>query len=224
MDTREQMQKAMEAHAPAPVATSAREADFGLPSAFAALLKWLKFPGELFGVDLKVALESTYPKGHETTANPFVHPPRLVPSEMFFRDTTIDRYYHPAVARMNEDGVRTVLFVPRFTKDGECFKRLVFRRKMRRDDPECGRYGMMFGRHEEEFPFGFSCWKAGDKGNSGYVSLAYPGIASEFVPVFARVETSPMTTFLKIEAEDIEHGVLVTCVTAPVTEVPENLK
>ncbi|QQG45605.1 MAG: hypothetical protein HYW89_01635 [Candidatus Sungiibacteriota bacterium] len=184
-------------------------------------LIWLKFPGEIFGPDLKVALETTFPKDVVPQPNPLVSVPASIPP-MDYHDDRVARYYHPAYEIGPDVGGR-LIFVPRFTEESKLLRRLVFRRKMDNRDPQRGRLDMMLAREGEEKPFGFSCWKRGDKGNPTYVALDFCSKTSEFVPVFVRIEQR-MPVFLKIEAEEITEGVLVSSKVVSSAEVPESLQ
>lgn len=201
-----------------------------LVSAYAKLLRWEKFPGEIYGPDLKVALESTFLKEIVPQPNNYVVPRKLLPKEMDFEDEHRCRYYHPAIIIHPETGSEEVetgykiLFVSRFTKDGELFRRIVFRRKMLPGFPDEGRKQMMLARFGEEEPFGFSWWEKGDRGTAGYVSLAFPGKSGEFIPVFLRIDEYPESIFIKIEVKEVENGVLVLSRAASRDEIPEHLK
>lgn len=191
----------------------------GLSGMRARLLQWSKFPAELYGADLKVALESTFPKGLMPIPNPQATAPKSIPADMTYESQNITRYYHPAFGGDSE-----IIFVPRLTRDGELFRRLMFRRKMSRENPHEGRMEMRMARFGEEKPFGFSCWKQGDPGSPGYVALAYPGMTPKFVPVYVRIESFPLPAFLKIEAEDVDAGVCVRVTNVTSEEVPPTLR
>lgn len=200
-----------------------------LVSAYAKFLRWEKFPGEIYGPDLKVALESTFPREIAPQSNPCVIPPKSLPKGMDFEDEHRCRYYNPAIPDRPKSvyEMKTgskILFVPRFTKDGELFRRIVFRRKMLPGFPNEGRKQMMLARFGEKEPFGFSCWKEGDRGTARYVSLAFPGKSETFIPVFLRIDEYPNPVFLKIEAREVENGVLVLSRDASRDEIPEHLK
>lgn len=200
-----------------------------LAAIYSKLLRWEKFPGEIYGPDLKVALESTFPIEIVPQLNPHVIPPKLLPKGMDFGDEYRCRYYNPAIIRHSEIGSEIeigskVLFVPRFTKDGELFRRIVFRRKMLPGFPNEGRKQMMLARFGEKEPFGFSCWKEGDRGTAGYVSLAFPGKSETFIPVFLRIDEYTDPVFLKIEAREFKNGVLVLSYSVDRDEIPEHLK
>jgi len=185
-------------------------------------IRWQKFPGQIYGLDLKVALESTFPKELLAQLTPSLIQPKSLPQGMNFENEYVIRYYHPAISKELDKG-REILFMPRFTKEGELFRRLVFRRKMIPDFPNEGRMQMMLARFGEDKPFGFSCWEEGDKGNAAYVSLAFPGKSGDFVPVYARIEEYPTPVFLKIEAEETTEGVLVCSRAISPEEVPPHL-
>lgn len=194
-----------------------------LVSTYAKFLRWEKFPGEIYGPDLKVALESTFLKEIVPQPNPYTVPPKSLPKEMDFEDEYRCRYYHPAIIRQPETGSE-ILFISRFTQDGELFRRIVFRRKMLPGFPDEGRKQMMLARFGEKEPFGFSWWEKGDRGTAGYVSLAFPGKSVEFIPVFVRIDEYPDPVFLKIEVKEVENGVLVLSRAASRDEIPEHLK
>lgn len=194
------------------------------------VLHWEKFPGEIYGPDLKVALESSFLKEVVPQSNPYVVFPKSLPKGMDFEDEHRCRYYHPAIIKQPETGSEEVetgfkiLFVPRFTKEGELFRRIVFRRKMLPGFPDEGRKQMMLARFGEKEPFGFSCWKEGDRGTAGYVSLAFPGKSETFIPVFLRIDEYPEIIFHKIEAEEVKNGVLVLSRAVSCDEIPGHLK
>lgn len=187
---------------------------------------WAKFH-PVFGPDLKVALESTFPRDFGPKYNfdvrsvsqsfdvPFPPLVRLIEQLVHANPSeTIRRVYHPAVTETTEK--RTgVTFVPWILPEGEAFKRLVFRRKER---DRKYRFSMFCARFDEHFAFGFSSINST---NQGYVSLAYPGKNPEFKPVFVKIwergkETAP--TYLKIEAKDSEEYGGSVKVTAEICE------
>jgi len=172
-------------------------------------LRCLKFPGEVYTNELKVALESTFPRHIAPTLMSALNL-HEVPPEMEHHDHGISRFYHPAEVRSG-----TTVFYLRFTNDGELFKRLVFRRR----SPEGrGSLPMVMARQDEANPFGFSCWKQGDKGNPHYVSLAFPGKTGEFEPVFIRIFNGS-DLFFKVEARQFGETLVVS--SNPIDEPPE---
>lgn len=194
-------------------------------------LVWDKFPADLFGCDLKIALESNFPVGIELVKT-LIPEPKKIPGSMNYYDkhTPVVRFYNPAATFVN-DGVLEIFFGVRFKKEGEIledekiFKRFMFKRKTARGFPREGRLPMMAGRFGEDKPFGFSCQEDDQRGHPNYLPLAMPGRVPSFIPVYFRIETYPEPTFLKIEAqEDEENNVIkVIRVNVDVGSVPENL-
>ena len=140
---------------------------------------WQKFH-PIFGPDLKVGFETTFPKG--TALNDL--DPLYEKSELIHKpsnETTV-RVYEPArVFCSCFDGRQAqVLFVP-VPQKGALFRRLVFARKIEKGQP---RRWMVVARHEEAVPFGFDSWNSK---NQRYLALAYPG-DEEFTLTYVKAQ------------------------------------
>ncbi|MBI2020950.1 hypothetical protein HYS99_00365 [Candidatus Giovannonibacteria bacterium] len=179
--------------------------------------KWEKWSP--LAVALQVGLESTLPAG---TAAEFLGsvPPveELEKTEMIYRarepkkgvlgleieaamgqvsKETVDRHYHPRVkcADFNRP-IRTVVFDRHIT--GALFERLCLRRHGERKAPPprmwCGRFG-------EEDVFGFNAKRSK---NPHYVTLAYPGLTPDFVPLYIKVMESGLNApyYLRVDVHD----------------------
>lgn len=142
---------------------------------------WNKFH-PLFGSDLKVGFETTFSKEVILSLDPLYEKSGLVhnsPSEQTIR------VYEPAIKVLGscKDGEAAQIFFEPALPDGALYKRLVFTRKL---DHRSGkpRQWMAAARHGEITHFGFDSWNSKDQ---KYLSLAYPGLSEEFVPVFVKI-------------------------------------
>ncbi|MEK7195382.1 MAG: hypothetical protein AAB655_01665, partial [Patescibacteria group bacterium] len=173
----------------------------------------------IFGPDLKVGFETTFPKGAEPKdldplygRNGLIHDP---PSE------TVVRIYEPArVTGSCLDGeMAQILFVP-VSQKGSVFRRLVFARKIG-DDGHPRRW-MIVARHGEIATFGFDSWNSK---NQRYLALAYPGEGSEFVPTYIKIQdVNGGFVYLELGAYDDEVQVLFTARRVNENAVPKLLK
>ena len=178
---------------------------------------WQKFH-PIFGSDLKVGFETTFPKGAVLELDPLYKKSGLVhepPSE------TIVRIYEPArVTGSCLDGKRAqVLFVP-VSQKGSVFRRLVFSRKIG-DDGHPRRW-MTVARHGEIATFGFDSWNSKDQ---RYLTLAYPGEDGEFQSVYVKIkDVDGSFIYLEFGAWDDEVQVLFTAHRVNENAVPKLLK
>ena len=178
---------------------------------------WQKFH-QIFGSDLKVGFETTFPKGAEPKdLDPLYRKSGLIhdpPSE------TIARVYEPArVTGSCCDGTdMNILFVP-VPQKGSIFRRLVFARKIV-DDGHPRRW-MTVARHGEVSTFGFDSWNSK---NQRYLALAYPGVDGFFAPTYIKIQNVDGSfVYLKIGAYDDEVQVLFTASRVNVSKVPKLL-
>ena len=179
---------------------------------------WNKFH-PVFGPDLKVGFETTFPREAEPKdLDPLYRITGLIhdsPSE-----TTV-RIYEPArVFGSCRDGREAqVLFVPAAQKES-LFRRLVFARKI--GDDRQPRLWMAAARHEEAVPFGFD---ALNSKSPRYLVLAYPGTEDgEFTPAYVKIRTSDgQFIYLELWADDDEVQILITARHVNEDEAPEHL-
>ena len=177
---------------------------------------WQKFH-PIFGPDLKVGFETTFPRGAVLELDSLYEKSGLIhkPSN----ETTM-RIYEPArVFCSCRDGrMAQVLFVP-VSQKGELFRRLVFARKIEKGQP---RRWTVFARHGEVAPFGFDSWNSK---NQRYLALAYPGEDDEFVPTFVKIQDIDCGGFVYLElwAYDDEVQILFTARRVNEDAVPEHL-
>ena len=180
---------------------------------------WQKFH-PIFGPDLKVGFETTFPKGAvPVDLDPLYRRSGLVhdpPSE------TIVRICEPAriTGSCCDGGEKAqVLFVP-VPQRGAIFRRLVFARKIGEDGHP--RKWMIVARHGEIATFGFDSWNSK---NQRYLALAYPGEGSEFVPTYIKIQdVNGGFVYLELGAYDDEVQVLFTACRVNEGKVPKLLK
>jgi len=143
---------------------------------------WQKFH-PLFGPDLKVGFETTFPNDVILNLDPLYEKSGLVYNPP--NETTI-RVYEPALQILGSclDGEAAQVFFEPVSPMGSLFRRLVFTRKVDHPTGRPRRW-MVAARHGELFNFGFDSWNSGDQ---GYLPLAYPGISEEFVPVYIKIQ------------------------------------
>jgi len=149
-------------------------------------MDWNKFH-PLFGPDLKVGFETTFPKTADlSNLNPLYSKSGLVyekPNE------SVIRIYEPATEIQGSclDGEAAQVFFEPVPSNDSFFRRLVFARRVRH------RYRarkwqplwMVAARHDEPIPFGFDALYSV---NGRYLSLAYPGLEEQFVPVYLKIQ------------------------------------
>lgn len=195
----------------------------GLMAVYLENLVWIKFPGELYGADLKIAFQQEFAKDIMPEANSPVVQPDNMPKKMDHFSQQAQRYYSPGFIKKQTETRQEIIFIPRFTSLGEHHKALIFRRKKRDEyKPEYG-LPMAMARFGEDKAFGFSLWRPGEKGSPGYVDLHFPGITGKFEPVYVSIYDPPTQHFLKVEAEEIAEGILVRTYPVEEDEVPPHL-
>ncbi|MFH1392998.1 MAG: hypothetical protein ABIG73_01265 [Patescibacteria group bacterium] len=178
---------------------------------------WNKFHS-IFGPDLKVGFETTFPKGAVLNLDPLYEKSGLVhkpPKE------NVVRVYEPARVSgscCNGGEKAQILFAP-VSQKGARYRRLVFTRKIG-DDGQPRRW-MTFGRHAEVTPFGFDFWNTK---NQKYLALAYPGPSGEFTPTFVKIGSADGDfIYLELGAWDDEVQVLFTADRVNEDAVPKHL-
>ena len=145
---------------------------------------WSKFH-PLFGSDLKVGFEMTFSKGAAALdgLNPLYEKSGLIHKPL---NETVTRVYEPAVEILgsckDSDGAQ-VLFEPALP-DGVLFRRLILTRKIDHHSGKPRRW-MVAARYGEATHFGLGSWNSKDQ---RYLSLAYPGLNPEFVPVYFKIQ------------------------------------
>lgn len=178
---------------------------------------WQKFH-PVFGPDLKVGFETTFPKGAALDLDPLYEKSDLIhkpPNEKTMR------VYEPArVFCSCLDGRQAqVLFVP-VSQKGALFRRLVFARKIESATQEPRRW-MVAARHGEAVHFGFDSWNSK---NQRYLALAYPGPDDEFMPTFVKIQNvGGEFIYLEFWVDDDEMQVLFTARRANEDAVPKHL-
>lgn len=178
---------------------------------------WNKFH-PLFGADLKVGFKTLLPSSAvlenvgEYERRWLVH---RNPQE------SVQLIYEPAFADISENSSRqsVVIFSPIAFPDA-LRRKLEFRRKNDRRT-QLPRRWMVAGRHDEDFPFGFSSFFSED---STYLSLSYPSVTGEFIPVYFKIEDKDgRFVYYKVTAHDDENRVCVSGIVCDEAEAPENL-
>lgn len=171
---------------------------------------WNKFH-PLFGPDLKVGFETTFPK----TVAPADLDPLYEKSGLFrhILGETVRRVYEPAVKIVGSclDGEVAQVFFEPVPQAGSLFRRLVFSRKLGESQkPRCW---IVAARHGEIAHFGFDSWNSKDL---RYLALAYPGQSDgQFAPVYFKIqekkggEKENCFVYLEVWALDDEVQVLV---------------
>lgn len=179
---------------------------------------WNKFH-PIFGPDLKVGFETTFPKGAVLDLDPLYRRSGLVhepPKEK------VVRIYDPArvMGSCCDGGKKAqILFVP-VSRKGALFRRLVFARKI--GDDRRPFVWLTFGRHAEVTPFGFDSWNSRDQ---RYLALAYPGADGEFAPTFVKIQdVNRGFVYLKLGAYDDEVQVLFSADRVDENIVPKHLR
>jgi len=142
---------------------------------------WNKFHS-LFGPDLKVGFETTFPK-EGALVDPLYEKSGLVHESS---DEPIRRIYEPACEILGSclEGEAAQVFFEPVSQAGSLFRRLVFARKMGKSQRP--RLWMVAARHGEPAHFGFDSWNSR---NERYLSLAFPGLNQEFIPVYFKIQT-----------------------------------
>lgn len=176
---------------------------------------WQKFH-PVFGPDLKVGFETTFPRGAVLELDPLYENSGLIHKPP--NETTM-RIYEPArvIGSCCDGRAVDVLFVP-VSQKGSIFRRLMFARKMIYGQ---ARRWMVVARHGEIATFGFDSWNSK---NQRYLSLAYPD-QEEFTPTFVKIQNIGIGGFVYLElwAYDDEVQTLFTARRVNEDAVPEHL-
>ncbi|MBI4919855.1 hypothetical protein HY838_01000 [Candidatus Azambacteria bacterium] len=156
---------------------------------------WNKFH-PLFGSDLKVGLEFTYPRDAVLDLNP-----------LYKKSGLIHKSPKESVARVCEPAIKTVgccktgraakVFFESPLHDKESlFRRLVFSRKSDSDNKP--RLWMVFARHGEACHFGFDSWNSR---SDRYLTLAFPGtgLDDQFIPAYVKIQAGKEEEFVYLE-------------------------
>lgn len=184
--------------------------------------RWNKFH-PLFGADLKVGFETTFPRtvasdGIEQfyAKSGLVHNPP---------DEPIIRVYEPATEILGscKEGDAAQVFFEPVSLDGSLFRRLVFARKVDHCTGKPRRW-MIAARHGELFHFGFD---SQNSRSEKYLSLAYTGLEESFIPVYVKIQEKGEEeefVYLEVWAWD-ENGGRVVAQARRVSEeeVPQSL-
>ena len=179
---------------------------------------WAKFH-PLFGSDLKVGFETTFPKEVILNLNP------LYEKSGFIHDSakeSVKRIYEPAVKVLGsclDSNAAQVFFKPA-SLDDALFRRLVLTRKI---DHRSGkpRQWMVVARRGEITHFGFDSWNSK---NQRYLFLAYPGLEESFIPVYVKIqEKGGGTVYLEVWAWGENGKVVVQGRRVYEKDVPESL-
>jgi len=143
---------------------------------------WNKFHA-LYGADLKVGFETTFPKEVVLNLDPLYEKSGLIYNPLNKRTK---RIYEPAVKVLGSclNGWAAQVFFEPVSPTESLFRRLVFARKFEHSTQK-SRCWMVAARHGEVSHFGFDSWNSKDQ---KYLSLAYPGVSGEFVPVFVKIQ------------------------------------
>lgn len=179
---------------------------------------WNKFH-PVFGPDLKVGFETTFPRGAVLDLDPLYEKNELIHKSL---NEPLIRVYEPArvMGSCCDGRMANVLFVP-VPQKGALFRRLVFARKIDRVTRQARRW-MIVARHGEITTFGFDSWNSK---NQRYLALAYPGEGGEFVPTYMKIkDVNGGFVYLELGAYDDEVQVLFTAIRVEERKVPKLLK
>ena len=155
---------------------------------------WNKFH-PLFGPDLKVGFETTFPKATVLSLlDPLYEKSGLV---HYSPKESVIRVYEPAVKVLGSclDGHATQIFFEPVSSDGPLFRRLVFARKFEHSTQKPRRW-MAAARHGEVSHFGFDSWNSKSQ---RYLALAYPGLNEQFIPVYVKIQNRKEGSFVYLE-------------------------
>ncbi len=185
-------------------------------------MDWNKFH-PIFGSDLKVGFETTFPGATDLDKHPLplykkfglIHDP---PNE------SVKRVYEPAVKVLGScvDGEAAQVFFEPVSPVGSLFRRLVFTRKVDHFTGRPRRW-MMIARRGEVTHFGFDSWNSK---NQRYLSLAYPGINGEFIPVYVKIQEKGgkgWSVNLEVWAWDEGKNIVVQARRISEKEAPESI-
>jgi len=179
---------------------------------------WNKFHA-LYGADLKVGFETTFPRTVVLNLYPLYKKSGLIHNH---DKEPIKRIYGPAVKILGDcrNGEAAQVFFEPVSQAGLLFRRLVFARKIEHFTQKPRRW-MVAARHGEPIHFGFDSWNSR---NERYLPLAYPGKSSQFVPVYFKIQTEGGDfVFLEIWAWDDSGKVVVQGRRVSEKEAPESL-
>ena len=184
---------------------------------------WNKFH-QLFGPDLKVGFETTFPKEVVLNLDPLYEKSGLIHDSA---KESVKRIYEPAVEVLGsrKDGEAVQIFFEPVSLANSLFRRLVFARKIKNpaQKPRCW---MIAARHGEITHFGFDSWNSKDQ---RYLSLAYPGIIKQFIPVYVKIqngkegEEKKEFVYLEVWAWDEDGKVVVQGRRVNEEETPKSL-
>src|SRR3990167_4807988 len=167
---------------------------------------WSKFH-PLFGPDLKVGFETTFPA---VTVLDLLDPRYEKNGLIHYQPKKpIVRVCEPATKIVGScvDGqIAQVFFEPAPQKES-LYRRLVFARKIRDDGKP--RLWIVAARHGEIATFGFDSWNSNDQ---RYLALAYPGesVDGQFTPVYFKIQNGKEGfVYLEVWALDDEVQALV---------------
>lgn len=187
---------------------------------------WDKFH-PLFGPDLKVGFETTFPRETAVILDSWYAQNGLIhnnPKE------TVKRISEPAVGVWGSclDGITAQVRFRPISDKGALFRKLVFARKID-NHSRAPRRWMVAARHGEVSSFGFDSWNSKSQ---RYLSLAYTGPLEQFVPVYFKIRVrnegkksvEEKFIYLQILAVDDEETVLVQARRIREVETPEQLR
>ncbi len=138
---------------------------------------WNKFH-PLFGPDLKVGFETTFPRTAVLDLVPLYKESGLIHEPP--TSETVKRIYEPAIKVVGSclDGEAAQVFFEPVSPTESLFRRLVFARKFEHSAQKPRRW-MIVARHGEVSHFGFDSWNSKSQ---RYLSLAYTGLEENFIP------------------------------------------
>ena len=143
---------------------------------------WNKFH-PVFGPDLKVGFETTFPRNAASDLGPLYKKSGLIHDP---ENRPVKRVYEPATKIVGScvDGDIAQVFFEPVSQVGSLFRCLVFARKIEAQGP---RRWMVAARHGEIVHFGFDSWNSKDQ---RYLALAYPGKSADgqFMPVYFKIQ------------------------------------
>ncbi len=183
---------------------------------------WNKFH-PLFGPDLKVGFETTFPKAVVLDLlelygrSGLIHDPPNEPTK---------RVYEPAIEVRGScvDGEAAQVFFEPVSPVESLFRRLIFARKIEHYTQKPRRW-MAAARLGEVANFGFDSWNSKDQ---RYLSLAYIGLNEQFIPVYVKIQDrkegkGEEFVFLEVWAWDDDGKVVVQGRRVVKSEAPESL-
>ena len=183
---------------------------------------WSKFH-PLFGPDLKVGFETTFPA---VTVLDLLDPRYEKNGLIHYQPKKpIVRVCEPATKIVGScvDGqIAQVFFEPAPQKES-LYRRLVFARKIDHSSQK-PRLWVVAARHGEIATFGFDSWNSKDH---RYLALAYPGesVDGQFMPVFFKIQRKEGGfVYLEVWGMDDEVQFLVTARRIEESAAPEQLR